>query len=66
VRSNIVYSFVAVFAALLQFAAVTAAFTVAVPAIANQPAGATAAVSVTQELNVRGIEDVVVEVPRPL
>jgi len=66
VRSNIVYSFVAVFAALLQFAAVTAAFTVAVPAIANQPAGATAAVSVAQERSVRGVEDLIVEVRRPL
>jgi hypothetical protein len=62
VRSNIVYSFVAVLAALVQFAAVTAAFTVSVPAIANQPAGATATVSVTQER----VEDVIVEVRRPL
>ena len=65
-RSNIVYSFVAVFAAFVQFAAVMAAFTLSVPAIANQPAGAAATVSVTQESNVRGLEDVIVEVRRPL
>jgi hypothetical protein len=62
VRSNIVCSFVAVFAAFVQFAAVTAAFTVSVPAIAHQPAGATATFSVTQER----VEDVIVEVRRPL
>jgi hypothetical protein len=66
VRSNIVYSFVAVFAAFAQLAAVMAAFTLSVPAIANQPAGATAAVSVAQERSVRGVEDLIVEVRRPL
>jgi hypothetical protein len=66
VRSNIVCSFVAVFAVLAQFAAVMAAFTLSVPAIADQPAGATAAISVTQERSVRGVEDLIVEVRRPL
>jgi hypothetical protein len=66
VRNNIVYTFVAVFAVVAQFAVVLTAFTLSVPAIANQPAGATATVSVTQEHNVRGIEDVIVEVRRPL
>jgi hypothetical protein len=66
VRSNIVYSFVAVFAVFAQFAVVMAAFTLSVPAIANQPARATAAVSVTQERSVPGIEEVIVEVRRPL
>jgi hypothetical protein len=66
VRSNIFYSFVAVFAAFLQFAAVMAAFTLSVPAIAQQPAGAAATVSATQESDVRGIEEVIVEVRRPL
>jgi hypothetical protein len=65
-RSNIICSFAAVFAAFAHFAAVFAALTLAVPAIADQPTGAIATVSVTQEQSARGIEGVIVEVRRPL
>jgi hypothetical protein len=65
VRSNIIYSLAAVFAALAHFAAVSAAFTLPVAAVAGQPAGV-ATVSVTQERSVRGVEEVIVEARRPL
>jgi hypothetical protein len=65
-RSNIIYSFAAVFAAFAHFAAVFAVLTLPVPAIADQPAGAMATVSVTQERSVREVEGVIVEVRRPL
>jgi hypothetical protein len=60
-RSNIIYTFAAVFAAFSQFAAVFAAFALPVPAIADQPAGAIGTVSVTQEQSVRGVVEVIVE-----
>jgi hypothetical protein len=65
-RSNVIYSFAAVFAVFAQFAAIFAVFTLSIPAIADQPAGATAALSATQDRNVRGVEELIVEVRRPL
>ena len=65
-RSNFLYSFAAVFAAFAQFAAVFSAFTIPVAAIADQAARTMATVSVTQEPSVSGVEELIVEVPRPL
>jgi hypothetical protein len=65
-RSNIVYSFAAVFAAFAQFAAVFAAFAIPVPAIANQPTGAIGTVSVTQQQSIPGVAEVIVEVRRAI
>jgi hypothetical protein len=64
-RSNIVYSFAAVFAAFAQFAAVFVAFALPVPATADQPAGATA-IPPTHEQSVRGVLEVIVESHRAL
>jgi len=65
-RSNIVCSFAAIFAAFAQFAAVFVAFALPVPATADQPAGAMATISVTQEQGVREVAEVIVEVRRAI
>jgi hypothetical protein len=65
-RSNIMYSCAAVFAAFTQFSAVFVAFALPVPATADQPAGARATVSVTQEQSVGGVAEVIVEVRRAI
>jgi hypothetical protein len=65
-RSNIVCSFAAVFAAFAQFAAVFFAFALPVPATADQPAGAMATIPVTQEQSVRGALEVIVESHRAI
>jgi hypothetical protein len=65
-RTNVIYSFAAVFVAFAYFTAVFAAFTLPVQAIADQPAGAIATVSATQERSFRGVDEVIVEVRRPL
>jgi hypothetical protein len=65
-RSNVICSFAAVFAAFTQFAAVFAAFALPVPATADQPTGAMGKVSVTQEQNVREVAEVIVEVRRAI
>jgi hypothetical protein len=58
VRSNIMYSFVAVLATFVQFMAVYATFTVPVASIVGPPASATPTESVTQE---QRIAEVIVE-----
>jgi hypothetical protein len=63
-RSNIFYSFAAVFAVFMQFAAVFVAFALPVPATADQPSGAMATVS--QEQSAREVAEVIVEVRRPI
>ena len=65
-RSNIISSFGAVFAAFLQFAAVFAVFGQPVSAIADQPAGAMTTLSATQKHGVRGVLEVIVEVRRAI
>jgi hypothetical protein len=61
-RSNVICSFAAVFAAFAHFAAVFVAFTtLSIPAIADQPASAMATVPVTHEQSVRGVAEVTVE-----
>jgi hypothetical protein len=60
-RSNVICSFAAVFAAFAHFAAVFVVFTLSVPAIADQPARAVATVPVTHERSVRGVAEVIVE-----
>ena len=65
-RSNIIYSLGAALAAFTQFAAVFVAFALAVPATADQPAGAMATLSVTQEQSVRGVVEVIVKVRRAI
>jgi len=65
-RSNIVCSFVAIFAVFAQFAAIFFAFALPVPATANQPAGAMATIPVTQEQSVRGALEVIVESHRAI
>jgi hypothetical protein len=65
-RSNVIYSFAAVFAVLAQFAAIFAAFTLSIPAIADQPPSVTAPSSATADRNVRGVGELIVEVRRPL
>ncbi len=65
-RSNIIYSFAAVFAAFAQFAAVFVAFALPVPATADQAAGAMATIPVTQEQNDRGVPEVIVESHRAI
>jgi len=65
-RSNIVCSFAAIFAAFAQFAAVFVAFALPVPATADQPAGAMATIPVTQEQSVRGALEVIVESHRAI
>jgi hypothetical protein len=65
-RSNIICSFAAVFAAFMQFSAIFAAFALPGPATAEQPAGAIATVSVTREQGVREVAEVVVEVRRAI
>jgi len=66
VRSNFIYSFAAVFAAFAQFTAIFGAFSLPVAAIADQSASAVATVLATQERSARGLEALIVEVPRPL
>jgi hypothetical protein len=65
-RSNIICSFAAIFAAFTQFAAVFVAFTLPVPATADQPAAAIATVSVTQDQSAREVAEVIVEVRRAI
>ncbi len=65
-RSNILSSFAAVFAAFTQFAAVFAVFAQPVPAIADQPTGAMATLSVTQDQSGRGVLEVIVQVRRAI
>jgi hypothetical protein len=65
-RSNVICSFAAVFAAFMQFSAVFVAFALPLPATADQPAGAIATVSVTQEQGVREVAEVIVEVRRAI
>jgi hypothetical protein len=65
-RSNVIYSFAAIFAAFTQFAAVFVAFTLPVAATADQPAGAIATVSVTQDQSAREVAEVIVEVRRAI
>jgi hypothetical protein len=57
-RSNIMYSFAAVFATFVQFMAVYATFALPSASIAGQPAGAMPAQSITQE---QRIAEVIVE-----
>jgi hypothetical protein len=66
VRSNIVNSFAAVFAAFGLFAAIFVAFALPVPATAEQPAGAMATIPATQEQSDRGVPEVVVESHRAI
>jgi len=66
VRSILIYSFAAVFAAFALLTALLAAFALPVAAIADQPSGAITTVSVTQEQSVPGFAEVLVEVRRPL
>ena len=65
-RSNIVCSFAAIFAAFAQFAAVFVAFALPVAATADQPAGTMATIPVTQEKTVRGALEVIVESHRAI
>ena len=65
-RSNILCLFVSVFAAFTQFAAVFVAFALPIPATADQPAGAVATISITQEHSVLGVPEVIVEVRRAI
>lgn len=65
-RSNVIYSFAAVFAAFALFSAVSAAFSLPVPAIADQLAAVTTTVSMAQERSVRGVGELIVEARRPL
>ena len=65
-RSNIVCSFAAAFAAFAQFAAVFVAFALPVSATADQPAGAMATIPVIQEQSVRGALEVIVESHRAI
>jgi hypothetical protein len=59
-RNSIMYSVAAVFVAFAQFAAVSAIFTLPVPAIADQASGPMA-VSVAQERSLREVAEVIVE-----
>ncbi|HEY4445865.1 MAG TPA: hypothetical protein VGN30_16405 [Steroidobacteraceae bacterium] len=65
-RNNIICSFAAVLAAFTQLAAVLVAFALPLPATADQPAGAIATVSVTQDQGVREVAEVIVEVRRAI
>ena len=65
-RSNIVYSFAAFFAAFTLFAAVFVAFALPMPATADQPAGPMATIPVTQEKSVGGVLEVIVESHRAI
>jgi hypothetical protein len=65
-RSNILYLFASIFAAFTQFTAVFVAFSLPVPATAEQPTGPVATISVTQEQSVRGVPEVIVEVRRAI
>jgi hypothetical protein len=60
-RSNIICSFAAVFAAFMQFATVFAVFAQPLPAIAGQPKGAMATLSVAH-----GVLQVTVEARRAI
>lgn len=65
-RSNVIYTLAAMFAAFAQLAAVSAAFTMPASASADQPVSAMAAVSVAQERNLRAVDELIIEVRRPL
>jgi hypothetical protein len=65
-RSNILYLFASVFAAFTQFTAVFVAFALPIPATPDQPAGAMATISITQEQSVLGVPEVIVEVRRAI
>lgn len=65
-RSILIYSFAAVFAAFALLTALFAAFALPVAVIADQPSGAITTVPVTQKQSVRGLAEVHVEVRRPL
>jgi hypothetical protein len=65
-RSNVIYSFAAVFAAFVLFSAVSAAFSSPVPALADQLEAATTAVTLAQEQSARGVQELTVEARRPL
>jgi len=60
-RSNVICSIAAVFAAFMQFSTVFAVFAQPLPAIAGQPAGAMATLSAT-----RGLLQVIVEARRAI
>jgi hypothetical protein len=60
-RSNIMYSFAAVFATFAQFMAVFATFALQAAPIVGQPAGERPAQSITQEQRIVGIAEVIVE-----
>jgi len=65
-RSNIVCSFAAAFAAFALFTAVFVSFALPVPATADQPAGAMATIPVTHKQSVRGALEVIVESHRAI
>lgn len=65
-RSNIVYSFAAAFAALAQFAALFVAFAQPVPATAAQPTGVMSTIPLTQEQGARDVLEVIVESHRAI
>jgi len=65
-RSNIFYSFAAVLAVLTQFAAVFVAFALPIPATADQAPATISTVSAAQELGVREVPAVIVEVKRAI
>jgi hypothetical protein len=60
-RSNIMYSFAAVFATFAQFMAVFATFALPAASIVGQPAGARPMQSVAQEQRMFGLAEVIVE-----
>jgi hypothetical protein len=60
-RSNIMYSFGAVFATFAQFMAVFATFALPVASIVGHPTGATPADSISQEQRIVGLAEVIVE-----
>jgi hypothetical protein len=65
VRSNIISSLAAMFVAFAHFAAVSAAFSLPVSPLADQPA-VTAMVASAQSQSVPGVDELIVEVRRPL
>jgi hypothetical protein len=65
-RSNVVYSFAAVFAAFALFAAVFVAFALPVPATAEQSTGAMATIPLTQKQGVPEVLEVIVESHRAI
>jgi hypothetical protein len=65
-RSNIVYSFAAVFAAFGLFAAIFVAFALPVPATAEQSTGAMATIPLTQKQGGPEVLEVIVESHRAI